>query len=130
MGFKEMAKNIAVTAFNTFGNVQQSCTYRSKSTASPAYTPSTGTVQNAYTDIPTTMIFTSFRADEFTGRKPQIDITDEVRTTDMKAIIPSLRLPVTPKMNDVVILNGATWEVVRCSQDPAGALWTFQLRQP
>jgi len=133
MGFREMAANIAVTAFNTFGNVQQACTYRSKTSATPSYTPSTGAVVDTFTDIPTTMIFTSFRADEITNPGSSFtteDIVNEVRKTDMKAIVPSQRLPVTPKMNDVVILNLELWEVFSVKQDPAGALWTFQLRKP
>ena len=133
MGFREMAANIAVTAFNTFGNVQQACTYRSKTSASPTYTPSSGEVVDTYTDIPTTMIFTSFRSDEISNPGSNItneDTLNEIRKTDMKAIVPSRRLPVTPKMNDIVILSSESWEVISVKQDPAGALWTFQLRKP
>jgi hypothetical protein len=128
MGFREMASGIAVKAFDVFGNVQQSCTYRSKTSASPVYDPSTGAPSGGYTDIPISMIFTSFRLNEID--KAGAEKTDEIRKTDMKALVPSQRLPVTPKMNDIVILNAESWEVLRVKQDPAGALWTFQLRKP
>jgi hypothetical protein len=133
MGFKEMASSIATTAFNVFSSLQQSCTYRSKASESPIYDPATGIPSGTYTDIPVSMIFTSYRSDEVNSNI-RLERTSsegtEIRLSDMKALIPHTRLPVTPKMNDIIILSGASWEVIRVSEDAAQALWTFQLRKP
>jgi hypothetical protein len=133
MGFKEIASNIATTAFNVFSSLQQSCTYRSKASESPVYDPATGIPSGTYNDIPVSMIFTSYRSDEVNSNIRLERTTSEgteIRLSDMKALLAQTRLPVVPKMNDVVILDGATWEVVRVTEDPAKALWTFQLRKP
>lgn len=127
MGFRELAASMASKSFDIFNNIQQSCTYRSKMAVSPSYDPASG-VTDPYTDIPVSMIFTSFRSNEIYNSVA--GTVHEIRQTDMKGLIPSQRLPVTPKMNDIIVLNGVSWEVLRVKQDPAGALWTFHLRQP
>jgi len=115
-------KKAAQTAFNAVGTVKNTVTYRSKTNKNPTYTPGTNAVSDAYTDYEIDIVREDYRSREIDNRL--------VLVTDIKAIIPVDNMTVTPKINDVIVIDEVTWEVVDIHKDPADALYTFQLRRP
>lgn len=114
----------AVTsAFKALGEIPESVTYRR--TAS-AYNPATGTVVATNTDyVLSKMIFTRFENFEVDKQL--------VLASDVKAIIQQSELSIVPSTaTDKVVRtrDGKIYNILRVSQDPAGATYTLQLRSP
>lgn len=60
-------------------------------------------------------------------------LTDDktVLSTDKKAMIKAEDLlSITPKALDTITINSVAWQVKASKIDPAGAMWTFQIRKP
>jgi len=126
MGLKEAFKKAAVAAFNAAGNLKEDVTYRSKTSGSAAYTPSTGTVADPYTDYSVEMLFTEFEQTQIDGQV--------ILPTDEMAMIPVDNLTPVPKLNDLIVRvdeNGSnyTCEVQGPYQkDAARALYVLHTR--
>lgn len=111
------------SAFKAIGNIPETCTYRRTATA---YNPSTGqtTTTNADHTI-NQAVFCRYETME-------IDKVS-VLATDLKMIIQKSSLTLTPNVaTDKIVRTSEnkTYNILRVSQDPAGATYTIQLRSP
>lgn len=124
MGLRDVFRTAAQTAAAAFGDVFSSVQYTTM--GSTVYDASAGVASTTSTDYVVSMVFTTYSQFEIDGTK--------ILPTDVKALIPQVNLTPTPTMNDEVmrIEAGASvfYEIVNIQQDPAGALWEFQLRKP
>lgn len=118
--FKQIAKNVS--------GVLRTITYYRLSTAG-VYDPVTGVISNTYTQYTVTdAIVTSFKNRETylsnNGTSTQIEASDQ------KMLIPYLSLPVSPRLDDYIVLDGDRWDIINIVKDPTGsALYTFQIRR-
>jgi archaellum component FlaF (FlaF/FlaG flagellin family) len=123
MSLRDAFKTAAQQAITAFGDVAVSTNYLSHTTTS--YNVTAGTDTTSYsTKAGVTVIFDEFRVVEIDGIA--------VKPEDKKALIPAKSISgVTPGVNDQIVADGSvTWEVQRVGSDPAGALWTLQVRRP
>lgn len=109
-------------AFTAFGDLAPVATYIAVTASS--YDATTGAVTNTektYKGIP--MVFARYKKREVDG--------DAILPEDQKVIIAALNLPVTPTVNDrIVMASGAIWKVMDKATDPATAVWVLQVRRP
>lgn len=120
MGLKKSTIIKAVaSAFKGIGELVGSCTYRRTATV---YTPGTGSVKtNTDYTVPITITgYSQFEIDRV-----------NILSTDSRGLIQQKDLSVTPVVaTDTVISKGKTYNIIRYTQDPAGAIWTLHLRAP
>jgi len=122
MGLKETFQKAALAGVNAFGNVRASTIYVQVSSAS-TYSASTGV--QAVAESSTAGVMVIF--DVFKFR--EIDNIN-VRADDKKALVPALSIPgIVPTPEDRIIESSAVWNVVAVEVDPAGALYTLQVRR-
>lgn len=122
MGLREAFKKAAQTAFTAAGNIKETVTYRSKTSASASYDPDTGIVTDAYTDYSVSMIINKSRSFQHDNRA--------ILENDDDAMIPVDNLTPTPQLHDQILRNTTDiWDIVWLKSDPALALWTFQIRK-
>ncbi len=124
MGLKETFQAAAKTAVTAFGNVGVSTVYHSIVSAT-SYNTSSGVNAVSISSVAgVTVIF-----DEFTLAEQD---NSQVESEDKKAFIPAKGpiSTITPRVQDRIIdSDGITWNVVSATTDPAGALWTLQVRK-
>lgn len=123
MGLSDAFKTAAEQVVAAFGDVAVSTNYHSHTTTSYSVTAGTDTTTYS-TKAGVTVIFDEFRIAEIDGKA--------VKPEDKKALVPAKSISgVTPGVNDQVVTDGSVaWEVVNVRSDPAGALWTLQVRRP
>jgi len=121
MSLLDSIRNIAEAAMSIVSDLATSVTY-SAHTANPVYDPATGTVTESTTDYAIDVILTSYEQRE-------IDNVS-IMGTDIKAMIASNDLEPTPTLKDTITIAGVKHEIVTINKDPAGAVWSFQLRKP
>jgi len=121
MGLANTIQKAAKTAFSAIGDIPLICTYTSKGT--PVYDPDTGGYTSTDTDYEDLeFLFEDYEAKDIDGTV--------IRVSDQKASIPSLNLTPTPKIKDEITDSDSNvWTVEGKGQDPARALWIFQVRE-
>lgn len=120
MGLKSVAQKLAQKAIKIAGDLATTVEYR-RITAS-AYNPATDANVDTFTAITVKGVLVRGKEDEDDSNTP-----DDVST---KVIIAALDLGVVPAGHDVMIINGATWEIVKLVYDPAQAAYIFTIRVP
>lgn len=123
MGLKGSIQTAVQSAFLSLDDIVESVTYRSKTSSTGDYYPAIGKVVPKYTDYASVeMAMVRYKQEEIDDKT--------ILNTDMKAIVPSLDLTPTPKVADQIIrANTSTWEIIGIQQDPAEAVWIFQIRK-
>lgn len=121
MGLQDTFKTAAQTIVAAFGDVAVSTNYESIS--STTYNASAGTNAAVYATVGgVSVIFDVFSLKEIDG--------ENIRAEDKKALIPANSIAaVTPSTDDRIIQAGVVWRVMNVETDPAGALWTLQVRK-
>lgn len=123
MSLREAFQKATVTAFKAIGDVPESSTYTSiavRSYNTSTSTPST-TGDVDYEDVD--FVYSKFSENEIDDKK--------VRSTDEKALIPTLNLTPNPKKGDYITKSdGTKWRVEGIRTDPTRALWKLQIRKP
>lgn len=120
MGLKDQIQQAVRSGLAALGDLQESLTYRAAGV--PSYNATTGAPSVGTTDHAVRGTFVRYRRDEIDG--------DAIRREDQKCLIGATSLPVTPTLNDTIVRGSETWAVVGIAIDPAGALWTLQVRRP
>ncbi|MHC4950700.1 MAG: hypothetical protein ACYTEU_06900 [Planctomycetota bacterium] len=124
MGLAEAFKAAAQTAFTAAGNVPETVTYRSKTSASADFDPVESELSSdLYTDYDSLkMIISNSESKQNDGRV--------ILAQDCDAMIPGDNLTPEPKLHDLIIRNSTEiWDIVWFDTDSARALWTFQIRK-
>ncbi len=132
MGLKGALQKAAKAVVKGLGDVAETITYRSFSSA--PFSAASGTATRTETTITgVKVILSDYSSREIDARAKGVPGEDasEIRETDRKALIPSLSLSVIPKTSDrVERAGGEIWEVIKVDTDPATAAWVLQLRRP
>lgn len=113
--------NAVSSAFKVLGDIPQAATLKR---GTSAYNPSTGTNVITYVE---------HAIAKAVGTKWEDFAVDKVNilATDLKLIFQQSEISVMPnEATDNVVFQSKTWNIVRVSQDPAGATYTLQLRAP
>jgi len=121
MSLSTELKSLASGVMGAVSGLTTAVTYTAH-TANPAYDPATRTVTESTAAYAVSMVLTSYEQREIDNRS--------VMGTDIKAIIAQNDLTPTPTLKDTVTIAGVKHEIVNIGQDPAGAIWKFQLRKP
>jgi hypothetical protein len=122
MGLRSTLAKAVGSAFIAVGDIAESGTYRR--TAS-VYNTSTGTNVITNTDyIIDKVVWTKF--DNF-----EIDRIS-ILGSDVKVLFQTSKLSITPNIatDQMVRADGKIYNILRVSKDPAGAVYTLQLRSP
>lgn len=122
MTLKDDFRTAARAAVGAVGDIAVSTTYLAFASAS--YDASAGSeVATFGTRTGVLVIFDEFRLVEVDGRA--------VRPEDKRALIPAANISgITPGLNDRILHDGQSWQVVNVRTDPAGVLWEFHIRRP
>lgn len=125
MGLRDVFSKAAQTAFSAAGDVPVDAYYYAHATA--VYDVSSGTVSTGTSLTVVSMIFQNYSQHELEA--------NSIEPSDQKAMFPQAYLPgVVPSVKDHVQVVEAgvsvRYDVVRKTQDPAGATWELQLRKP
>lgn len=122
MALRDAIKGAAKAAVDAVGDVAVSTNY--EAFASTTYNASAGTNTPVYsTTAGVKVVFDEFRLEQIDGQN--------VKPEDKMALVPAKSISaVTPKTNDRIVENGATWNVQDVRNDPAEALWTLHVRRP
>lgn len=116
---KDIFKNAAQIIFTAMDDVKITVTYRVKTSS---YNTSTGKVTISHTDyVITNCIRVYFTAKEIDGLA--------IKPEDFKLLIPVDDLPVTPKIDDYVLIDSKNHNIIHYEKDPADAVWTIQVRK-
>lgn len=113
----------AVLAFDSFGDIIKTVTFRSRT--SGAYDESAGTRPVIETDYSTRVV--AFQ--DFINQKHllEVDLEDQ-RVTRARAIIIQTELSVTPKIDDEIFtLQGSTWRVEKVA-NINNVIWDMIIR--
>lgn len=123
MGFRATIAKALEATYNAIGDIPVSFTYRR---VTSSYSTATGTNTTTNTDyIVKKGLFLSYETME-------ID-KNLILATDQKLLIQSSSLPVASvniATDKIVGSDGKVYNIVRVTQDPAGATLKFQLRTP
>jgi hypothetical protein len=124
MGLRETLSNAAKTAFTATGDIPESVSYYTR--GSVIYDASAGTTSVTDTRYLVSMIFVGYSQSEIDNAN--------ILNSDVKGLIPQANLSAVPSMHDYVrrIISGTSVEysVLNIEEDPAAAIWKFQLRKP
>ncbi len=122
MGLRETIQNATGSAIAALGNVAVSTNYRAF--VSTTYNASTGVATTTYTTTAgVSVVFDAFRLEQIDGEK--------VKPEDKIALVAQVQISgTTPNDNDQITEGTKTWNVVKVGVDPAGALWSLQIRRP
>lgn len=124
MGLRETFQKAAQTAFVAVGDVPETAYYYQH--GSTAYDASAGVTSVTTLMYLVSMVFTRYK-------KEQVD-NENILNSDVLALIPQANLSAVPTVHDFIRRVEASvsveYAVVDYQQDPAAALWKFQLRKP
>lgn len=113
----------AVTAFNAFGDIIKTVTYRQ--VAPGTYDPATGTQSAGITDTSTRTV--AFQINRRESQR-EVDLEDQRVERAVCVIIQSELSGITPQIDDEIFtLQGSTWRVERV-QNINGVLWDLEIR--
>ena len=110
MGFRELAQNLAKTAFSIAGNIMESVTYTAKGAAQ--YDPETGETAQSSTPSTVLMMFAAYAKQEVDG--------ESILATDVKGWVLAADLAAAPNIGDEITRGDETFVVQQKKTDPAG----------
>lgn len=123
MGLRDEIALMVQDAFATaLDNIPVEATYQYQD-GTEVYDPDTGTTTGGTVSVTgVRMMLAGYHSRDIDG--------DKIRPKDKKALIPSLNLPgVTCAEDHVISLSDGDWIVKAARIDPAGAMWTLQIRK-
>lgn len=120
MGLAETVAGAVSQAFDAVDNLKKSITYHA--VAVGVYDPVTDTNTEVVTDYTLEVI-------ESTIKTTEQDWTPVVRDS-RKLVIEAADLPVEPKEQDRVTLDGLNWEIIKINGVPGDSVWMVFIRQP
>ena len=118
MGLRSVIAKATTSAFTAVGDIKESATYRR---VASVYNPTTGSNVATNTDYTVTAIFTKF----------ENIVIDKViiQLFDIKMLVQAKDISVVPNIaTDKVVRAGKVYNVLNYKLDPAGAMYTIQLR--
>jgi len=121
VGLKDTIKQAVKTGMKAVGDVRVFITYTSVTLGS--YDPETDTTAETvvnYTNVPAVNAKLVEREVEWF---PADVITQ-------KLLIAALDLPVVPKADDTVTIDGSVWQVKRVNRVPGDSLWVVFVQEP
>jgi hypothetical protein len=105
----------------------QSCTYSDMLDSTYSGGNVTKTAKTVYTDID--IVFDSLGGGSVQKYQEQLEDGSTIRTIDRVAIFPTLKLPVVPKINDLIVDPSlAKWIVKAIAEDPVNAHYELLVR--
>ena len=119
MGLAGAIQKATQAAFLALGDIPKEVSYVSVS--EPVYNATTGSSTSAEVSYTVDMVLSSFDQDELDNQA--------ILPIDLKGLVPSLNLDVTPSTRDYITYSSEQWNVVGIMTDPADALWKLQLRR-
>jgi len=127
MGLRDTFSKAAQTAFTAAGDVPETVWYYSFAQGTSIYDVSSGTASTVQPATMTSMIFENYKTNEM--------YNEGIEPTDVKGMVPQAYISgIDPSPKDYImrVESGASvrYDVMDIMQDPAGALWEFQLRKP
>lgn len=120
MGLKTLAQTLGQKAIALVGDLASDVVYHR--ITGEAYNPVTDTNTETSTTINVKGVLVRGKEDEDDSNTP-----DDIST---KVIISALDLGVVPASHDKMVINAATWEIVKMVYDPARAVYIFTIRVP
>jgi len=120
MGIREAFKNAAVAAYKVISDLLEPVTFKYIE-ANSTYSITTGIVTDRVSEYSVDMLISQWSANEVDGKT--------ILAFDMKAEIPVENLVPTPNLKcKVTRSDGIDYDIKKIGTDPAGAIWTFNLR--
>lgn len=125
MGLSDTIADAVVTAIDAVGDIAKLIIYTE--VRESVYDPSNGEVISTKTNHSIKVIVSTPKNEKYksgiaSGNKlPKVYKT----TSDLEIMFASKSLPVVPKSNDTVTLDGKTYQIVDIDTDPAGASFTL-----
>jgi len=127
MGMRQVFADGVSAIFSALGDIVESATYKS---ITETYDATTRVVTKSTTSVTVDVILDEYSAVELRFAERLVD-DQSVIPGDKKALIKGSDLSsITPKVNDEITINSVDWQVKAIKQDPAGAMYTFQIRRP
>lgn len=127
MGLRDVFAGGVSSIFSAFDDVPVSVTYTSRA---ESYDPATRVVTVSSTALTVDAILDEYSAVELRFSE-RLNDDQTILGTDKKAMIKAEDLSsITPKVLDTITISGVAWQVKAMKIDPAGAMWTFQIRRP
>ena len=118
-GFGALTQTLVKQAIGILGDLTVSVVYSSN--AEPTYDTTTGETTTTTTTYAFNAVFAKFGFD-------QVDSKVVVRT-DAKLVVAYLDLPIEPRENDTVVVNGQTWKVIRSLGVPGSSVLVIHIRE-
>lgn len=124
MGLRATIVGAVSSAFKAVGDIAETCTYRRTSST---YNPATGA--NVITNTDYTILraiyskYESFEIDKVVVLGSDVKMI--VQKSELGTTVPNLATDKLLRTSD-----SKTYNIIRVSQDPAGATYTIQLRSP
>lgn len=120
MGLSDAIKAGVSAAFAAIGDIKQTVSY----THDPAgsYDPTTGQVASGGTVYWVQGVSYEYDSHEVNNVS--------IYSTDRKFIIEAASITFTPKIHDLITIDGAAWRVEDIYKDPIVAIWILQIRRP
>ena len=127
MGLRDAFAGGVSAIFSALDDVPVSVTYTSRT---ETYNVTSRTVTVSSTALTVDAILDEYSDVELRfGERLNDDQT--ILGTDKKAMIKAEDLStITPKVLDTITISSVDWQVKAMKIDPAGAMWTFQIRRP
>ena len=119
MGLSAAIRAAVSSALDAIGDVRQTVTYLSDPNSS--YDTGTGQVTESGTSYSILAVSIEYEDREVDGVA--------VQSTDRQLILEAAELSFTPKMHDIVTVDGANWRVENIYKDPIGAIYILQIRR-
>jgi len=127
MGMRQVFADGVSTIFSALGDIVQSATYKS---ITETYDASTRVVTKSTTSVTIDVILDEYSATELRFSE-RLNDDQSLIPGDKKAMVKGSDLSsVTPKVNDEITIDSVDWQVKAMKIDPAGAMYTFQIRRP
>lgn len=127
MGLRDLFADGVASIFSALDDIPVEVTYKSRT---ESYDPVTRIVTLASASLDVDAILDEYSAVELRFSE-RLNEDQTILGTDKKAMIKADDLSsITPKVLDTITIDGTAWQVKAMKVDPAGAMWTFQIRRP
>jgi hypothetical protein len=122
MSFRELAAQLASTAFTVADDIPESCLYKHGGSSRP-YDTKSGKVLQSSTAAESTVSFIFGPAQGF--GTPDGDTTQSDHTGDLSAVAQAAEFNQTPAEGDELVRGVDEYRVIALKPDEAGATYTF-----
>lgn len=127
MGLSDVFASGVDAIFTALGDIPVSVTYKS---LVATYNPATRVTTFASASVSTYAVLDEYGAVELRFAERLSD-DQTIIGTDKKCMIKASALSaITPRTLDTITINSVAWQVKAIKIDPAGAMYTFQIRRP